>query len=216
MTAPAAGPPDRPAPDRPTASPPPAGIVLAAGAGSRYGFPKVRAVDEAGVPWVDRVVAALADAGCDPVFVMLGAAPDAPVPRGARTRVVRAWQSGLGATVRAGLEAAGETTAEMVVMVPVDVPDLPAAVVARALERARPAGTAALCRAVFAGDPGHPVVLGRSHWAAAAAAASGDRGAGPYLSAHGAIEIECADLWHGHDIDRAGVRPAPEAAAWRR
>lgn len=48
-----------------------AGVVLAAGAGSRFGMPKVLA--EEGV-WLRRAVTALADGGCDEVIVVLGAA----------------------------------------------------------------------------------------------------------------------------------------------
>lgn len=187
-----------------TAGPPASvGIVLAAGAGTRYGGPKALAVDASGGPWLHRVVAALTTAGCAPVIVMLGAAPAASVPEGVRSHVVADWETGLSASVRAALTtAAVETDADLAVLVPVDVPDIPAAVVRRVL-RTADGDRAARVRAVFAGRPGHPVVLGRAHWDAAAAAASGDEGAGPYLSRSGAVGVECSDLWHGRDVDRA-------------
>ncbi len=188
-----------------TRSAPPVGIVLAAGAGSRYGMPKALAVGADGVPWLDRVVAALVAAGCAPVLVMLGAAPDAPVPGTARPRTVADWEAGLSSSLRAGLAAAAETDADAAVLVPVDVPDIPAVVIERLL-RASGGGRDALARAVFDRRPGHPVVLGRAHWVSAAAAASGDQGAGPYLVRRGALSVECADLWHGHDVDRAVPR----------
>ena len=68
------------------------------------------------------------------------------------------------------------------------------------LASAKP-GADALARAGFEGRPGHPVLLGRDHWAAVAAEAHGDRGAGPYLRAHAALEVDCADLWAGADLD---------------
>ncbi|MDR6168123.1 CTP:molybdopterin cytidylyltransferase MocA [Microbacterium paludicola] len=179
---------------------PPVGIVLAAGAGTRYGMPKALAVAPGGRAWLDGVVAALAAAGCEPILVMLGAAPEAPVPAGARARVVEDWREGLSATVRAALAAASGTDAAVAVIVPVDVPELPARAVARLLTAA--AGDArARHRAVFGGRPGHPVVLGRAHWDAAACAVSGDEGAGAYLRRIGAVGVECSDLWHGRDID---------------
>ena len=57
------------------------GVVLAAGAGSRYGQPKVLAADGY---WLERAVAALDRGGCDEVIVVLGAAGadavEIPVP----------------------------------------------------------------------------------------------------------------------------------------
>ncbi|MWC00434.1 nucleotidyltransferase family protein, partial [Agromyces sp. MMS17-SY077] len=62
----------------------------------------------------------------------------------------------------------------------------------------------ALARATYRGLPGHPVLLGRDHWAPLAAALHGDRGAGPYLVAQGALAVECGDLATGADRDRPG------------
>ncbi|MBQ9916482.1 MAG: nucleotidyltransferase family protein, partial [Microbacterium sp.] len=60
---------------------------------------------------------------------------------------------------------------------------------------------AVLASAEYAGVPGHPVVIGRDHWVALAAAVRGDVGARPYLRAHGAAAVECGDLWSGVDQD---------------
>ncbi len=49
-----------------------AGLVLAAGEGKRFGGPKAPYVHN-GERLVDRAVNVLAEAGCDPVFVVLGA-----------------------------------------------------------------------------------------------------------------------------------------------
>lgn len=178
------------------------GLVLAAGAGTRYGRPKALASEPDGTAWVARAVRTLADAGCSPVLVALGAARDdaAPlVPAPARIVPVADWSEGLGATLRAALAAAGDTDAVAVLVVPVDVPDLPASVCRRLLGHS---SRGALVRAVYRGEPGHPVLIGRDHWPELARTASGDRGAGPYLRANAADEIECADLWHGADVDR--------------
>jgi CTP:molybdopterin cytidylyltransferase MocA len=62
-------------------------------------------------------------------------------------------------------------------------------------------GEDALVRAAYRGVPGHPVLLGRTHWARAWSAAQGDRGAGAYLAAAGCALVECGDLASGNDQD---------------
>ena len=72
----------------------------------------------------------------------------------------------------------------------------------RRLRRVLPAGAAALVRATYSGRPGHPVLIGRDHWAPVAATAGGDSGAREYLLARGVVECECGDLATGRDVDR--------------
>jgi CTP:molybdopterin cytidylyltransferase MocA len=81
------------------------GIVLAAGAGTRAGGPKARRPG-----WLESAVAVLLDAGCADVIVVLGAAPNAPVPDDSRVRSVIAhdWHKGMSHSLRAGLVAAAE------------------------------------------------------------------------------------------------------------
>ena len=180
------------------------GLVLAAGAGTRYGGPKALARTPEGEPWVARAAHALASGGCDDVVVALGAGADAArplVPRGARLIVVDDWAEGLSATLRAGLASASGFDA--VVITPVDTPDAPAEAVRRVIVEALAAASAphALARAVYRGAPGHPVLVGAAHWAPLAGDLVGDRGAGAYLAAHSALAVECGDLWSGADID---------------
>ncbi|KZE40521.1 nucleotidyltransferase family protein [Microbacterium sp. T32] len=179
----------------------PAGLVLAAGAGRRFGGPKALARDPDGVPWVEKAVRALRDGGCDPVVVVLGAAADEAehlVPAGAIAVRAGAWSEGVSSSLRAGLDAVASLPAASVAVVPVDNPGLPAAAVARLVARSAPD---ALAFATYRGLPGHPVLIGRSHWSAVASGVRGDVGARPYLRAHGAEAIECGDLWSGADID---------------
>ncbi len=177
------------------------GLILAAGAGTRYGSPKALARMPDGTPWVQRTIAALDDADCDPILVTLGAAremAEALVPDRATVVPVDDWEQGLSASLWAGLAAATATSATAVLVVPVDTPGMPASVVRRILEAVTPS---TLARATYDGRPGHPVLIGRDHWAAVAASASGDTGAGPYLRSHNATLIECGDLSDGLDID---------------
>ncbi|NRD26813.1 NTP transferase domain-containing protein [Frigoribacterium sp. VKM Ac-2836] len=201
-------------------APPSVGLLLAAGAGTRMGRPKALVVDGHG-PWLTRAVATLLDGGCHRVLVVLGAGATearallAADPRllgvegRARVSAVVAddWADGLAASLRAGLTAlAGSDPEEarLALITLVDYPGLPSSAVARLLSSPAadgPLGPGALRRAVFHGRPGHPVVVGRSHWSALAASLTGDRGAGPYLRAHAAEPVDCSDLWDGHDVD---------------
>ncbi|MBB3157310.1 CTP:molybdopterin cytidylyltransferase MocA [Microbacterium proteolyticum] len=184
-----------------TPSDAPCGLVLAAGAGRRFGGPKALARTPAGTPWIALAVRALRDGGCGEILVTLGSAVDEAlplVPAGATVVRVADWQTGVAASVRAGLESATSGSAPAVVVLPVDTPDTPRAAVARLVRRAAPN---ALAFAAYDGAPGHPVLIGRSHWSAVAASVRGDVGARPYLIAQGADAVECGDLWSGADRD---------------
>jgi CTP:molybdopterin cytidylyltransferase MocA len=63
-------------------------------------------------------------------------------------------------------------------------------------------GAGSLVRATYDGQPGHPVLIGRDHWAGVIATAQGDRGARTYLAAHEPVACECGDLATGRDLDR--------------
>ncbi len=64
----------------------------------------------------------------------------------------------------------------------------------------------ALARATYHAQPGHPVVLGRDHWAAVLAQLGGDQGAARYLAEHDTITVECGDLADGRDVDTPEAR----------
>ena len=197
-----------------------AGLILAAGAGSRYGMPKALVHDESGESWLRHAVDVLRAAGCSPVIVVLGAhgAEAAVVLDPALNKnsvpvvVVQApdWSEGLSASLRAGLKRATEEAGPVAVaVIPVDVPDLNAATVLRVIGSSRadtggPAVASAdtLRQARFSGRPGHPVVLGRAHWEPLIHTLAGDTGAQPYLRTHDVESIECGDLGTGLDVDR--------------
>lgn len=198
-------------PTGPVDAPRVAGLVLAAGAGSRYGRPKALVVDASGASWLVRAALVLEAGGCDPVLVVLGAggaeaesllrAAADRFERPDRLRVVHAadWAAGLSASLDAGLEALQRTSsATAAALVPVDVPDLSAATVRRLIDAATPD---ALRQAHFAGRPGHPVVIGRDHWEPLRAGLAGDTGARPYLVANGVEAVPCDDLGTGLDVD---------------
>ena len=186
------------------------GIVLAAGAGSRLGRPKALMRTADGEPWVARAARLLHAAGCDHVLVVLGAAAaeaTALVPAGTDILVVNNWADGMGESLRQALSAALEDAApgdtapgDAALITLVDLPGLPLEVAARIL--ASPFDDSTLTQAVFGGMPGHPVLIGRAHFAGIIPTLVGDRGARDYLVANGVTEVECGDLFDGHDIDR--------------
>ncbi|GAC1412144.1 MAG: NTP transferase domain-containing protein [Mycobacterium sp.] len=171
-----------------------AGVLMAAGAGTRYGMPKVLAGDG---NWLRTGVIALADGGCDDVVVVLGAAlVDVPAP--ARAVIAQDWKRGLSASVRAGIDA---VDAAFAVLHTVDTPDVGAAVVRRVLDAAR-SSPSGLARARYGDRPGHPVVIARRHWADLLGGLRGDEGARAFLVGRAdVVAIDCADLASGQDID---------------
>jgi CTP:molybdopterin cytidylyltransferase MocA len=174
-----------------------AGIVLAAGAGTRYGMPKALAGDG---KWLRSAVTALSDGGCDDVVVVLGAAiVDVPVP--ARAVVAHQWSEGMGASLREGVIALEQGSAAYAVLLTVDTPDIGADVVRRVLAAAR-ASSSGLARAGYGSRPGHPVVIARRHWPELVASAVGDQGGKSFLQGRNDVDwVDCADLATGADID---------------
>ncbi|KRF35150.1 nucleotidyltransferase family protein [Nocardioides sp. Soil805] len=182
-----------------------AGLLLAAGAGRRMGTPKALVHDPDGTSWLRRSVRVLLDGGCGPVHVVLGAgAEDARVlvaDLPVEVVVADDWDSGMGASLRAGLLAVADASggSDTVLVSLVDLPDVGASVVARVL--AAGTGPAALARASYDGEPGHPVLLGADHLAPLVATLHGDVGAKPYLAGHDVTLVECGDLATGRDRD---------------
>lgn len=171
-----------------------AGVLLAAGAGTRFGMPKVRAAQGR---WLISAVHALHRGGCDDVVVVLGAAiVELPAP--ARAVIAGDWSDGLSASVRAGLSA---VDADYAVLHTVDTPDVGADVVRRVLDAAR-SSSSGLARAHYADVPGHPVVVARRHWSELLRRLHGDEGARAFLTARNdVVAVDCADLATGRDID---------------
>ena len=179
------------------------GLLLAAGAGTRMGKPKALMHDFDGTSWLTRTVARLREAGCEEVTVVLGARADEATPllegTGAAVVVAEDWSEGMGASLRAGLRALAGSDAVAAVVMLVDLPDVTAEVVRHVA--ARVTGPDQLARASYDGRPGHPVVIGRDHWEAAAGSVAGDQGARDYLASHGVVDVDCDDLATGRDRD---------------
>lgn len=176
-----------------------AGLLLAAGAGRRFGSPKAL-VSLHGKLFVESAASLLLAAGCEPVVVVLGAAADEVRAKACLDGVTvvdnPGWESGMGSSLRTGLHAVGIVDA--VVVLPVDTPGITVAALHRLMEFAEPK---ALARAVYDGVVGHPVLIGSDHFAGVMSSAAGDQGARDYLKANTVRHIDCADVADGADVD---------------
>jgi CTP:molybdopterin cytidylyltransferase MocA len=160
-----------------------AAIVLAAGAGSRFGGSKQQLL----LPFVlDR----LAESPVDEVVIVGGAHP----LEAADARVVACpeWELGPGASLRCGLAALGPGVEAAVVCL-ADGPNLSPQAVRRVLTAWR-AGAGPVVAASYAGGRGHPLVIARSAWEEVP-----DEG----MRDLPAVLIPCDDLGTPGDVDVA-------------
>jgi len=179
-----------------------AGILLAAGDGSRLGQPKAT-VELAGSTLAERGVALLADGGADPVIVVTGAVP-VELP-GVVSVHNPDWIAGMGSSLATGLRALAGSTADggaaAAVIALADQPLVGTEAVRRLI--AAHAGGATVAVAAYDGKPRNPVLIDRIHWPAVIEAATGDAGARPFLRAHPDLVtlVECGDTGSPDDID---------------
>jgi len=173
------------------------GILLAAGAGRRFGGPKQLA-RVGGRPVIERALDALRDV--EPRVVVLGARAGQVRAGadlgGARVVVCAGWAEGMAASLRCGIAALGDVDAAVVVLA--DQPFVTAAVVATLLA-ADGEGHDAV-RATYRGTPGHPVLLGRS-LLERAAELRGDVGFRTVLEDARVRHVEAGHLGDPADID---------------
>jgi len=163
-----------------------AGVVLAAGAATRFGGPKQALL-------APEVIERMASAGLAGVLVVTGAHPvetDVPAVR------CPEWKRGPGASLKCGLRALGDAVDAAVVAL-ADGPDLSPAAVQRVVEVWQESG-AEVVAATYDGNRGHPVLLARSVWAQIP-----DEGA----RALPALTVPCDDLGFPGDVDTPADLP---------
>lgn len=182
-----------------------AGILLAAGEGSRLGQPKAL-VELDGRTLAERGVALLREGGADPVLIVTGAAP-VSLP-GAHAVHNPDWRTGMGSSLAAGLRAlgagggalAGDDRGAAVVAL-ADQPLVGADAVRRLIAAYRDGASVVV--AAYDGKPRNPVLIARQHWESVLELATGDTGARPFLRAHPELVtlIECGDTGSAVDVD---------------
>lgn len=163
-----------------------AAVVLAAGAGSRFGSDKLLA-PLAGRPILDHVLDAVRGAGLAETVVVLGEDADAVerVIAWGGERLVRNPEPGRGlsSSLRVGFEAiAGSSDLEAAFVVLGDQPLLDRAVLRALLAAEIPVGRAFVVPRYVGGGGANPVLVLRAGWRLVEQAA-GDRGLGPILAA---------------------------------
>jgi CTP:molybdopterin cytidylyltransferase MocA len=182
-----------------------AGVLLAAGEGSRFGRPKAL-VELDGQTLAERGITLLRAGGTDPVLIVTGAAQvDLRPEHQARTVNNGEWRTGMGSSLRAALRALTELEAGQeigaVVVALADQPLVGAEAVGRLIAAYQAGADVAV--AAYGGKPRNPVLLAREHWPEVIAAASGDQGARAFLRARPELVtlVECGDTGRPDDID---------------
>lgn len=174
------------------------GLILAAGAGTRFGERSKLLADLDGRPLLEHAIAAQSRVlELERIAVVLGAHAEEILGRvdfmRAEPVVCERWEKGQAWSLRRGIEYLTEEQEVRKVIVTLgDQPRMTAELVARFVLEAP--GT----RAVYGDVPGHPVVLGPVQMRAIAAL-RGDQGAREVL--RGGPTIECRDLRAARDVD---------------
>jgi CTP:molybdopterin cytidylyltransferase MocA len=177
-----------------------AGILLAAGSGSRLGQPKAL-VELGGATLAERGVALLADGGADPVILVTGAVP-VTIPEALAVHNPD-WSTGMGSSLATGLRALAETDAVAAVIALADQPLVGAESVRRLIAAYRDGAPVAV--AAYEGKPRNPVLIAREYWPTVLQMATGDTGARAFLQARADLvtQVECADTGCPDDVDTA-------------
>ena len=175
-----------------------AGVLLAAGEGSRFGQPKAL-VELNGHTLAERGVNLLRAGGAHPILVVTGAAP--VELDGTQSVYNPEWRTGMGSSLRAALQALSDTDVGAVVVALADQPLVGAEAVARLIAAYRDGASVAV--AAYHGQPRNPVLLAREHWAEVIATATGDQGARTFLRTRPDLVtlVECGDTGRPDDID---------------
>jgi CTP:molybdopterin cytidylyltransferase MocA len=174
------------------------GLVLAAGAATRFGRPKQLAYLD-GIPLLEHVLRTMTAAPVGRVVVVLGSAADeiaaAVDLHGADPIVCARWAEGQSASLACGL---GElASCEAVVVTLGDQPRVSPDAIRRV--SAGRSGASAV-RATYGGEPGHPVLLERDLFSALRNV-TGDKGARNLLLSVPVLDVPCDDLGGGEDVD---------------
>jgi nicotine blue oxidoreductase len=178
-------------------------IVLAAGAGSRFGGGKLLA-EYRGRPLIEATLLRLREAPADETIVVVG--NDAEGLRGlcesygVRLAENPDWAEGMATSVKEGL-AACSPDADAAVVVLGDQPLVGAKAVERLVEAYE--GGAAVAVATYGGERRNPALFTRRMWPMLEEELSGDEGARGFLRRHPEMvaEVPCDDVADPTDVD---------------
>jgi CTP:molybdopterin cytidylyltransferase MocA len=176
-----------------------AGVVLAAGAGTRMGGPKAELV-VGGTRLVDRAVAVLRAAGCDPVLAVVREGAEVA---NATVLINPRPQDGLRSSLAIAIEAASNSDAIAVYLV--DQPGIGAPAVSAVTAAWRPGRIAV---GDYAGTRAHPVVMSPQLWRVALKRAGPDDGARRLLLGRPDLVDVVPVPGDPHDLDTPSDLPA--------
>ena len=174
------------------------GLVLAAGAATRFGAQKQLAELD-GIPLLEHSLRTMTAAPVGRVVVVLGSSGDeiasAVDLHGADPIFCLRWEEGQSASLACGLaELAG---CEAVVVTLGDQPRVSPDAIRRVIAARN--GASAV-RATYGGNPGHPVLLEKELFDRLRNV-SGDKGARNLLLSVPVLDVACDDLGGGEDVD---------------
>jgi molybdenum cofactor cytidylyltransferase len=177
-----------------------AGVVLAAGAATRFGGRKQLAELD-GRPLLEHALEAMESAPVADRIVVLGADAEEILARvdlhGARAVVCDDWAEGQSASLRAGIDAAGPD-AEAVVVTLGDQPHIATRAIAAVI--AGRGGGAQAVRATYDGTPSHPTLIERELFPALHQL-TGDEGARVVLQGARVTDVPCDGIGDPADVD---------------
>jgi nicotine blue oxidoreductase len=173
-------------------------VVLAAGAGSRFGEPKAGAMLGPGVRFLDAVVDTARRSGADPIIVV--GSPGLEAPAGTVLVINPDARGEQIVSLRLGLARLVSVPVTGALSWPVDHPFVDLESVVAVLEVAERTG-AAIVLPTFQGRRGHPVYFARECWRELAT--GGDGGARAVVHAHAADlhEVPVTHIGVVRDID---------------
>ena len=172
-------------------------VILAAGAGTRFGGAIKQLHDHEGRPMLEVVLDTIASSGMALPVVVLGAnaqhVRDGIDLHGARAVVCQDWQDGQAASLRCGLAALPQD-AEAALVVLADGPSLDPRAVSR-IAAADPGDPPQAVAADYGAGRSHPVLIPRALWAALPAT-----GETPGRSLPTRL-VDCRDITAPGDVD---------------
>ncbi len=174
------------------------GLVLAAGAATRFGAPKQLAELD-GIPLLEHSLRTMTASPVGRVVVVLGSNADEIIAavnfHGADPLFCLRWEEGQSASLAYGL--AELASCEAVVVTLGDQPRTSPDAIRRVIAARN--GAAAV-RATYGGNPGHPVLLEHDLFGPLRNV-TGDKGARNLLMSVQVRDVSCDDLGGGEDVD---------------
>jgi CTP:molybdopterin cytidylyltransferase MocA len=178
-------------------------VLLAAGAGSRFGGGKLLAPYK-GRPLVEAALSGLRGSPVDEIIVVVGAEGERlrsiAAEYGARVVENPEWEAGMSTSVRAGLRTCAlEARAALISLA--DQPLVGARAVERLVEAFEKGAEVAV--ATYGGEPRNPTIFSREVWPLLGRELSGDKGARVFLRRHPELvtEVPCDDIADPTDVD---------------